>query len=58
MGSDSVSKLAPNGRLVGEFPAGALPQALAFDGRDLWVTTAIGEVIKLSTDGQILHRYL
>ena len=40
--------------LVGEFPTGALPQALAFDGRDLWVTTAIGEVIKLSTDGQIL----
>ena len=54
MGSDSVSKLALDGELVGEFPAGSLPQALAFDGRDLWVTTAIGEVIKLSTDGQIL----
>ena len=40
--------------LVAEFPAGSLPQALAFDGQDLWVTTAIGEVIKLSTDGQIL----
>ena len=54
MGSDSVSKLALDGQFIGEFPAGSLPQALAFDGRDLWVTTAIGEVFKLSTDGQIL----
>ena len=56
MWSDSVSKLALDGRTVSEFPAGTLPQALAFDGRHLWVTTAVGEVLRLSTDGEILHR--
>ncbi len=54
MGSDSVTKLAPDGRFLGEFSAGTLPQAITFDGQHIWVATSIGEVIKLSRDGEVL----
>ena len=56
LGSDSVTKLALDGRSLGEFPAGTLPQALTFDGQHLWVSTSIGEVLKLSRQGETLLR--
>ena len=54
LGSDSLTKLAPDGHTVGEFSAGTLPQAITYDGQHLWVSTSHGEIIKLSREGKIL----
>ena len=54
LGSDSLTRLTPDGLFAGEFPAGTLPQAITFDGHHLWVATSLGEAIKISREGEIL----
>jgi DNA-binding beta-propeller fold protein YncE len=47
-GSDNVTELSPAGKVLGTFPAGDNPAAIAFDGTNLWIPDgASDDVVEL-----------
>jgi DNA-binding beta-propeller fold protein YncE len=41
-GSNNVTKLSPEGAALGTFAVGNEPDAIAFDGTNMWVTNGLG----------------
>ncbi len=61
-GANTVTKLrGADGATLGTYTVGNIPQNLAFDGANMWITTlqGSGTVAKLRTaDGALLGTYL
>ena len=53
-----MSKMNSNGELLGEYPVGAWPMALAYDGATIWVASYRDDkVVRLDLEGKELGTF-